>query len=282
MRLDTGYLHYFLRTRTERLRGASQGLAQGVITRDMLASLEIPLPPFPEQRRIAAILEKANALCRKRKRAIGLLDSLTQSIFTQMLARNRNTEECAIGQLCAPIQTWTPTRFPDAPPFRYIDIGSVDQESKEIIKAAIIQPASAPSRARQKVFAGDILVSTVRPNLNAVAIVPPDLHGATASTGFCVLRPCAPIATTELLFAIVRSEQFVKSMVEQATGASYPAVTDRIVKSFMVPTIDRECLDQLSKAIKLQRVQLASMKKGQIYAETLSSSLQHRAFSGQL
>jgi type I restriction enzyme S subunit len=46
-----------------------------------LRSLEIPLPPLDEQRRIAAILDKANALRRKRKHALDLLDSLTNSLF---------------------------------------------------------------------------------------------------------------------------------------------------------------------------------------------------------
>ena len=49
--------------------------------------------------------------------------------------------------------------------------------------------SEAPSRARQRVRKDDVLVSTVRPNLNAVAKVPKSLDAATASTGFCVLRP---------------------------------------------------------------------------------------------
>ena len=49
-----------------------------------LRSLEIPLPPLEEQRRIAAILDKADALRSKSKRALHLLDSLTQSIFLEM------------------------------------------------------------------------------------------------------------------------------------------------------------------------------------------------------
>ena len=49
-----------------------------------MARYEIPLPPIDEQRRIAAILDKAVSLRRKRKHALELLDSLTQSIFLEM------------------------------------------------------------------------------------------------------------------------------------------------------------------------------------------------------
>lgn len=51
---------------------------------ERFGEIEIPLPPLAEQRRIAAILDKADALRRKRKRAIELLDNLTQSIFLEM------------------------------------------------------------------------------------------------------------------------------------------------------------------------------------------------------
>lgn len=61
-RLDTHYLYHFLVTKTLVLRASSQGMAQGVITREMLLETEIPLPPLEEQRRIAAILDKASHL----------------------------------------------------------------------------------------------------------------------------------------------------------------------------------------------------------------------------
>ncbi len=87
----------------------------------------------------------------------------------------------------------------------------------------------APSRARQVLASGDVLVSTVRPNLNAVARVGEHLDGAIGSTGFCVLRPTGEIDGS-YLFHWVRNPHFVAEMVRHATGASYPAITAGTVR----------------------------------------------------
>ncbi len=83
-RLDSLFLYYFLRTKVEQLRDRSQGAAQGVITREMLQCLRLVVPPLPEQRRIAAILDKADALRTKRREVLVQLDRLAQSIFVEM------------------------------------------------------------------------------------------------------------------------------------------------------------------------------------------------------
>lgn len=116
--------------------------------------------------------------------------------------------------------------------WKYIDIASVDRFHKKIILDSVseITADSAPSRARQLVFAGDIIISTVRPNLNTVAIVPKELDGAIASTGFCVLRPNRVKVDTKYLFHYIKSEAFVNKLVRLATGANYPAVSDKIIK----------------------------------------------------
>ena len=94
----------------------------------------------------------------------------------------------ALGELVQPISKWNPSS--DAPDeyLSYIDIASVDQERKQVVGQQRVLGAEAPSRARQLVEQGDVLVSTVRPNLNAVAFVGSEHQGATASTGFSVLR----------------------------------------------------------------------------------------------
>jgi type I restriction enzyme S subunit len=83
-RLLSPYLYHFLATQVFRLRTKSQGLAQGVITREMLQEILIPLPSLPEQRWVAEILDRADALRAKRRDALAELDTLIQSIFLDM------------------------------------------------------------------------------------------------------------------------------------------------------------------------------------------------------
>jgi hypothetical protein len=82
----------------------------------------------------------------------------------------------------------------------YFDISCIDNRTKRLMAPQRIAVDAAPSRARQLVQADDVLVSTVRPNLNAVALVPAEFDGEIASTGFCVLRPQPKQLCPEYLF----------------------------------------------------------------------------------
>ena len=141
----------------------------------------------------------------------------------------------AIGDVVDQVSSWTPGRDDPDSEFIYVDLSAVDQDSKTIARPSRLACTDAPSRARQIIRSGDVLVSTVRPNLNAVGRVPMELDGATASTGFCVLRPRSEVADGAYLFHWVRSPRFVGEMVLRATGASYPAVSDRIVCESKIP-----------------------------------------------
>ena len=117
----------------------------------------------------------------------------------------------------------------------YVDISSIDNERKCITSFESIRFADAPSRARKLVRNNDIIVSTVRPNLNAVALCKIDTpHQLVVSTGFCVLS-CKPGINYEYLFHFCQSNRFIDSLIKQATGASYPAVNDKIIRDVTLP-----------------------------------------------
>jgi type I restriction enzyme S subunit len=141
----------------------------------------------------------------------------------------RGWAEAALDDVVAP-------RVEQRPPSRevpYIDISSIDRETKSIGELTRVDAASAPTRARQWVRHGDVLVSMTRPNLNAVAIVPQKLDGAVASTGFDVLRAVGVLP--EWVFNRVRSQAFVAGVCENLQGVVYPAIRPRDVRAHQFP-----------------------------------------------
>lgn len=142
-----------------------------------------------------------------------------------------------LGELVGKVSSWNPVKSDSATSFNYIDLSSIDKDRKVVDLGAVpkVEPQKAPSRARQLVVANDVVVATVRPNLNGVAHIGSDLDGATASTGYCVLRPLSNKLDSRYLFYWVQSKTFVSDMMAKATGANYPAVTDKIIKQSYIP-----------------------------------------------
>ena len=138
--------------------------------------------------------------------------------------------EAPIGTLCVNTEQVTPDAEAE---FIYVDIASVDRETKKITSPQRMLGKDAPSRARKLIKTGDTIVSTTRPNLNAVALVDQTLDGQIASTGFDVLR--APGLDPRWLGYLVRTSAFVDAMSSLVQGALYPAIRGKDVRSFTAP-----------------------------------------------
>jgi type I restriction enzyme S subunit len=101
-RVDQKFLYYALRLRG--LEETITGSAQPQITRQSLSSVAIPLPPLPEQCRIAAILDKADAVRRKRQGSIRLTEEFLRSVFLDMfgdpVTNPKGWGEYPLGDVC--------------------------------------------------------------------------------------------------------------------------------------------------------------------------------------
>lgn len=117
--------------------------------------------------------------------------------------------------------------------FLYVDIGSIDRDTKTISEPQYLRGSDAPSRARKEISKGDVIVSLTRPNLNAVALVDDSFDGQIASTGFEVLKPI--LVESKYLFAIVRSRAFVDAISGKVKGALYPAANAADIREYEIP-----------------------------------------------
>jgi restriction endonuclease S subunit len=124
--------------------------------------------------------------------------------------------------------------YPDSH-FNYIDISCVENESGKFLGANKVSTAEAPSRARRAVKPNDVLVSTVRPNLKAFAMLTDVPERAIASTGFAVLRAKADRLLPGFLIATIRDERSVDQMVRMSGKGAYPSINQSDVESLQIP-----------------------------------------------
>ena len=148
-------------------------------------------------------------------------------------------------------------KFSPEDTIEYVDISSIDNQSKTIVGTTQYLLKNAPSRAQYILQKNDILYSTVRPNLQNVAMNELEGENLVGSTGFCVLR-CTDAVLPGYMWGVVTSTEFVNAMVSLASGANYPAVTDKVVLDYTIPlpTISKQrefsaFVEQLDKSKSL-------------------------------
>ena len=166
--------------------------------------------------------------------------------------------------------TWDPVEGND---IFYLDLTAVAEPGR-LTEPRMVTAAEAPSRARRRVQSGDILVSTVRPNLRGFARVRQATKNLVASTGFAVLTPSDGVDGS-LLYHHVMSQEFVGHLDSNTTGQAYPAVRPRDVASyrFILPPLPEQraiaaVLDSIDEAIERTEEVIAA-------TETLRDSLLH-------
>ncbi len=115
--------------------------------------------------------------------------------------------------------------------FDYISLSDVDSSDFKIEPTRQIF-STAPSRARRIVKQGDILMSTVRPNLQGFSLIRDEVKDLVASTGFAVISPikCNNEFLFHFLFSGVMSKQFYQLLV----GSNYPAINSSDVRKLKV------------------------------------------------
>ena len=131
--------------------------------------------------------------------------------------------------------TANPTELYPNSHFNYIDISCVENESGKFLGPNKTATVEAPSRARRSVREGDVLMSTVRPNLKAFALLSEVPDRAIASTGFAVLRAKPDRLLPGFLINVLRDDRSVDQMIGMAGKGAYPSINQTDVESLQIP-----------------------------------------------
>jgi len=261
-----------------------------------LREFKLDIPPLAEQRKIAEMLGVVQRAIEQQEqllqRTTELKKTLLHQLFTHGL-RGESQKETEIGPVPESWEVVPLEKLVEDTPqvnmrseaqreIQYIDVSSISREFLRIESTNGYVLKDAPGRARKKVKTGDVIFATVRPTLLRVARVPEKYDEQVCSTAFCVLRDRNKNTHGRFVYYLTQRERFVKQLAAIESGASYPAVTDRQVKTQLVPLPSEQ--EQLEIAAILEasdvKIRMHASKKRTL--EDLFHTLLHQLMTAQI
>ena len=288
-RVDMRYLYHFMDTYLETLRAQSIGGIIRYIKLGMLTDAPIPLPPLDEQKRVAAILDQADELRRKRLRAIDRLNRLGQAVFQDMFgARLKSGKpDATIGGISERV---TKGESPKWQGHSYVDDGALFVTSENVGWGVMLKktPKFIPLEfherklARSKLRNGDILINLVGASIGRACIFKSSYAEANINQAVAVvtLPRNSPIADYLLTYILspIGQEQILGSRVEGAR-ANISLKNVRDFEFHMPSSLELERFVQ-AKSEVAKAIEQADAAF--IQSNSLFSSLQNLAFQGDL
>lgn len=248
-------------------------------------ALQLPLPPLSEQRRISAILDKADALRAKRREAISKLDDLLHSFFLSLVADAEYWPKSALADLCADdaqitygilqpgpdVETGVPYVRPTEIKNGEIQIGSLRRTTREI----------ANKYLKSSLSTGDILITIVG-TIGAIAVVPRELDGANITQSSARVRIDCQKADPKFVEIFLRSSLAKRQYDEARLGVAVERLNLHHVREIQVPIPPAD----VQRKIKDFSIIVEAIKsRHSISSENLKSfvnGLNQRAFAGGL
>jgi type I restriction enzyme S subunit len=256
--LETKYLLWLMAYLGEKIQFLGTGTTVKGITVETLKSLEISLPPLPTQQKIAGILSAYDDLIENNTRRIEILEEMARMLYREWFVKFRfrfpfpfpfddggegggDRPELVESELGLIPKDWEVVKLGDVAKInqsslkkdnvpeiiKYINISSVS--TGKVNEIETLNYCDASSRARRKVKHGDIIWSTVRPNLKAYALILHPQKDLIVSTGFAVIS--SQNVPYSYLYHYLTTDDFVGYLTNNATGSAYPAVNQQDFKN---------------------------------------------------
>jgi type I restriction enzyme S subunit len=257
------------------------------LTSDRFEAIDIPLPPLHEQGRIAAILDRADALRAKRRAAVAALDALREAIFFHMFGDPAtNTKEWpmrTIGDLIDSATYGTSEKAGVQGEFPVLRMNNITPTGEMDFTDLKYMNIADKERERYLVRNGDVLFNRT----NSVELVGKTAlfraEKPMAYAGYLIRLRVNEANSPEYLAAFLNcryAKRVLRAMCKSIIGMANINATE--VKSMRVPqppvSLQLEFARRLSAVAAMKTRHQASLEQ----LDTLFASLQHRAFRGEL
>jgi type I restriction enzyme S subunit len=278
------------------LQVSANGITRFGLSNSAVNDTLIPIPPILEQQAIADFLDKKcgriDELIKKKELLIELLKEKRSAIISHAVTKGLDhlrfpldptpiivnkiiaagdrkvpwLNKCPIAREFKPIKYLCNINLVSLPEttgwdaeILYIDISSIDSEGN-IAKPDIMIFENAPSRARRIVKNNDVLISTVRTYLRAIAYIEQAPSNFICSTGFAVIAAGQKV-DPKFLFYWTRSALFVDEIMARSVGVNYPAINASEIGNLPFPMIGLDEQRRIAEFLDLEIQKIDTLTK---------------------
>lgn len=283
--LDKKFAFYLLQHITKRVKSAGRGISMLHMTKSGMEDWEVAIPPLPEQRRIAGILDQADALRRLRRQSLSRLSALGQAIFHEMF----ESEEAAtwptvplveVSRRITDGEHLTPKRCTSGFKLlsaRNVRDGYVDYSNVDYVDQQEFERIAKRCRPQQ----GDVLISCSG-SVGRVALIESNEPIVLVRSAALVI-PDTDQIDPRYLSEYLRTQTMFRLMTKRANSSGQPNLFLNQIKELpiVLPPLARQKV--FSRRFALAQCSLGSgLTSSNNSLNSLVTSLQHRAFRGEL
>jgi type I restriction enzyme, S subunit len=286
--LRVDYLYWTLNT-IDLLETSDRAAMGATLNKAKLKEVQIPLPPLAEQKRIAGILDAADALRAKRREALAQLDALLQSSFLTLFG---DPVSNPMGWKAVPLRSVADlengdrsSNYPSGPDI--LDSGVLFLSTKNISdnqlvfnNCQFISEKKFKSLSRGKLRRNDLVI-TLRGTLGSCAIFACGFETGFINAQILILRPSDKIAST-YLHALIITEQMRRHFEELSTGVAVKQLTGKQIGDLLIPLPPLPLQQKFAAIVESIERQKTTQRAHLAELDALFAALQHHAFRGEL
>jgi type I restriction enzyme, S subunit len=288
-KVHPAYFAQFFKTQNYRRRVSALAAGANInnLRNEHLDEMKMPLPPLPEQRRIAEILDKADALRAKRRAALAQLDTLTQSIFLDMFGDPATNPKqwplTRLGDLCEEVIDCphsTPVYSTERTPYLCVRSSDIQNGALDFRETKYVARSEYDRRvARGKPVRGDVIYCREGARFgNAARVI--DDRLLCLGQRMMLLRPKLTVAVSEYIWAFLSSTAGYRQAACAVDGSAAPHVNIREIVAFRLPVPPIDHQRDFARQIAVVGQSNSTHRSSLAEFDALFASLQHRAFQG--
>jgi len=267
---DSSFLKYWFQSNPP--SGLIKDASYPSIRLSDIAEIQLPLPPIHEQRRIAAILDKSDAICRRQQESIALCHDLIPSLYKEIFGDLSEYKSRRLSELCEFITKGTtpnsselreiPLRgdIPFLKVLHITDFGEINFNSKP---SYISNKLHNGTFKRSKVYPGDVLMNIVGPPLGKIGYVNDEFPEWNVNQAIAIFRVKKDIYPMYLLYTL-RQHKILTHIISLAAGIRQQNISLEQCRNIEIPvpseSLQSSFCNKLKNIHKFKKERLNSIK----------------------